>query len=307
LDKSDSVNNDANGQYVLITAAKNEEEFIEETLRSVIEQTVRPAKWVIVDDGSMDRTAEIVSSYLPSNDFIQLVRLQPCVTRDFGRKVAAFNAGLAALADTAYSFIGNLDADISLPPDYYATIIEEFDCEPQLGLAGGMIRLKIGKRFMNRHTASDSVSGGVQLFRRGCFHDVGGYIPLPGGGEDAAAEVMARMQGWLVRNVPHIDACEQRRTGTAQNGVLKARYKDGIRFHSLGYATTFYLCRCAYRMGDRPVVIGSLLSLLGFMWAKLRSYPVSLPPLAVLYLRSEQRRKLRQILRQLIPGVTLHS
>lgn len=300
------MNTDEKRKYVLITAAKNEEAFIEETLRSVIQQTVRPAKWVIVDDGSIDHTAEIVSSYLRSHDFIQLVRLQPSAARDFGKKVAAFNAGLEALADTPHSFIGNLDADIRLPSDYYATMIAEFDREPRLGLAGGMIRLKIGKRFLNRHTASDSVSGGVQLFRRGCFHDVGGYIPLPGGGEDAAAEVMARMRGWLVRNVPHTDAYEQRRTGTAQNGVLKARYKDGIRFHSLGYGTTFYLCRCVYRIVDRPLVIGSLLSLLGFMSAKLRSYPVCLPPLAVSYLRSEQRRKLRQMLRQLIPGVTLH-
>jgi biofilm PGA synthesis N-glycosyltransferase PgaC len=298
---------DENHKYVLITPAKNEEPFIEKTIMSVVKQTVRPAKWVIVDDGSMDRTAEIVSSYLPSHEFIHLVRIRPCMTRDFGRKVAAFNAGLEALGDIPYRFIGNLDADISLPPDYYATILSEFEHEPHLGLAGGMIHLRIGKNFMSRHTASDSVSGGVQLFRRECFRDVGGYLPLPGGGEDAAAEVMARMHGWLVRKVPHRDAYEQRRTGTAQNGVLRARYKEGVRFHSLGYGTTFYLCRCVYRMGDRPFLIGSLLSLLGFLTAELRGYPVYLPALAVLYLRSEQRRKLRQMLRQLITGVPLPS
>ncbi len=294
-------------KYVLITPAKNEEAFIEKTIVSVIKQTVRPAKWVIVDDGSMDRTAEIVSSYLNSHEFIHLVRIRPSMRRDFGRKVAAFNAGLEALGDIPYCFIGNLDADIILPPDYYATILSEFEREPCLGLAGGMIRLRIGKNFMSRRISSDSVSGGVQLFRRECFDDIGGYLRLPGGGEDAAAEVMARMHGWLVRNIPHRDAYELRRTGTAQNGIFKAMYKEGVQFHSLGYGTPFYLCRCAYRIGDRPFVIGSLLSLLGFMWAKLRSYPVHLPPLAVLYLRSEQKSKLRQMLRKFITGVPLPS
>src|SRR5260370_12784618 len=176
LDKSGSMYTDENHKYVLITPAKNEEPFIEKTIMSVVKQTVRPTKWVIVDDGSMDRTAEIVSSYLPSHEFIHLVRIRPCMTRDFGRKVAAFNAGLEALGDIPYRFIGNLDADISLPPDYYATILSHFEHEPHLGLAGWMIHMIITNNFMSRHTSSDSVIAGGQFFTLERFLALGGYL-----------------------------------------------------------------------------------------------------------------------------------
>lgn len=294
--------------YVLITPAKNEESFIEKTLRSIIAQTLKPAKWVIVDDGSTDRTSEIVSSYLQSHKFIHLLKLQPSLARDFRKKVAAINAGVERLSDTPYSFIGNLDADISVAPEYYANIMAEFACEPRLGIAGGMVHTRTGKGFSSADATADSVGGCIQLFRRECFHEIGGFVPLPHGGEDAAAEVMARMHGWLVRKVPQNDVYEQRRTGTAANGVLRARYKDGIRFHSLGYGTIFFLCRCAYRLMDRPMVLGSILSLVGFVSAKLHGYPVCLPPNAVSYLRSEQNGKLRRTLSQLIrvPTSTLH-
>src|SRR5260370_28173416 len=185
-------------KYVLITPAKNEEAFIERTIVSIIAQTVKPEKWIIVDDGSSDLTSEIVSSYLPSHTFIQLLKMPQCLTRDFRRKVAAFNAGLEQLNDIAYSFIGNLDADISVAPDYYANMIAGLEREPRLGIAGGIIHTRIGNCFMSGDTTSDSVGGCVQLFRKECFEEIGGDMSLRDGGEDAAAEIMARMHGWSV-------------------------------------------------------------------------------------------------------------
>src|SRR5436309_2488016 len=97
--------------YVLITAARDEAKYIQDTIESVLRQTVRPAKWVIVSDGSMDGTDDIVAAYAANHPWIVLVRMPPRRARHFGGKAVAFNAGLAALNGVPYEYIGNLDAD----------------------------------------------------------------------------------------------------------------------------------------------------------------------------------------------------
>jgi len=160
--------------YVLITPARNEEAFIERTILSMIRQTVLPAKWVIVDDGSTDSTASIVKQYLGSYDWIEMVQMPQRRDRNFAAKVAAFNAGVKLVKGAGYSFIGNLDADISLPPNYYEDIISEFERDPGLGIAGGIVCSKNRYGFTTDDTAPDSVAGAVQLFRKECFDQVGG-------------------------------------------------------------------------------------------------------------------------------------
>lgn len=280
-------------QYVIITPARNEEAFLADAIESVAAQTIKPTRWVIVDDRSTDHTAEIVERYLPTSSFIRLLRLNGDGGRHFGKKAAAFNAGLQLIQDVDYSYIGNLDADITLPSNYYESVLREFETNPGLGVAGGTVYTKAGKRGVRLDAAADSVPGAVQLFRKPCFDAIGGrYLPLEWGGIDAAAEIMARMNGWIVQQFPGITACEQRRIGTASSGSLMARYKEGVLFHSLGYGTLFYLVRAFYKMQYWPWVVGSLVALVGFLSARLRKLPISLPSEVVEYLRSEQRRKL---------------
>lgn len=279
--------------YVIITPAHNEEMYITKTIESVIAQTAKPAKWVIVDDGSTDRTAAIVSEYLPDHPFMLLLRLPARAGRSFGNKVAAFKAGFDLLAGMGWSFVGNLDADVSFASDYYEKILAEFQRAPMLGIAGGIVYTKVGRTFRTDDTNLDNVGGCIQLFRKECFDQIGGYMPLQEGGIDAAAEIMARMKGWTVRKFPENRIWEHRRTGSAGSGVLAAMYKLGVRFHSLGYGTSFFIVRSVYRARYQPILLGSLICLLGFTWAKLRRYPLRLPPEVVSYLRSEQTKKLR--------------
>src|SRR2546428_12845020 len=142
--------------YVLITPALNEEAFIERTIRSMIDQTVLPAKWVIVDDGSTDATASIVSQYLAEYEWIDMIKRPQHRERNFAAKVAAFNAGVKFVKGMDYSFIGNLDADISLPPNYYEDIISEFERDPGLGIAGGIVCSKNRDGFPTDATAPDT-------------------------------------------------------------------------------------------------------------------------------------------------------
>jgi biofilm PGA synthesis N-glycosyltransferase PgaC len=282
--------------YIIITPANNEAAFIEHTIAAVIAQTIRPLKWVIVNDASTDRTREIVESHMRQHNFIELVNVDRAAGRHFGNKVRAFNAGLDRVRDLNFDFVGNLDADMSFEPDYFQKLLQQFELNPRLGIGGGMVHTTIDGKFVSQEVALDSVAGAVQLFRRKCFEQVGGYRAMPLGGIDAAAEVAARMHGWQTRTFPEFRTCEHRFTGAASASPLKSRLKEGKRMHSLGYSPIFFLVRCVYRMLERPAVIGSFAALWGYFASAISSTPVAVSPEAVRYLRSEQHSKLKRLL-----------
>ena len=198
-------------KYVLITPAHNEERFIPKTLESMAAQTLLPERWIIVNDGSTDKTGDIAADYAQRFPWIQVVHRSPRLDRHFGAKVHAFNAGLERLGSLDFDVIGNLDADISFDPEYLSFLMRQFSEDPKLGVAGTPFIEDGGY-----DTARDSfegenhVAGGCQLFRRRCFEEVGGYIPNPGGGVDWIAVTTARMKGWKTRSFP-----EKRSTATA--------------------------------------------------------------------------------------------
>ena len=285
--------------YVLITPAKNEGQFIRQVIESVVAQTRRPLRWIIVDDGSSDDTAKIVQEFVSRYRFILLVRLESNRKREFSSKAIAFNAGLEKVKDLRYSYIGNLDADITLNPDYFERVLEAFDQDPRLGITGGRVFTTVDGAFICRDNTIDSVGGAVQLFRAECFAAVGGYKPLPYGGIDAAAEITARARGWVVRKT-YQNVYEHRKTGSAHK-PLRGRLNEGFKFHSLGYSVLFYFSRCAFRMLEPPRILGSLLSLSSFIVAHVRKYPVCLDGEVVAYLQTEQNAKLSGMLRRFIP------
>ncbi len=280
--------------YVIITPAHNEEAFIAKTAESVVAQTVRPLKWVVVNDASGDQTREIIEKFAREHAFIELVNLDRAAGRHFGNKVRAFNAGLERVTHLGFDFIGNIDADLSFGPDYFANILRQFEGNPKLGLAGGMVHSCVDGEFESQNVALDSVAGAVQLFRRKCFEQVGGYRPLPNGGIDAAAEVTARMHGWMTQTFAEIQVLEHRRTGSATARPLTACVKEGRRMYSLGYSWLFFLFRCLYRSLKKPVVLGSCAGLYGYLASAVARNPVVLPPEVVRFLRQEQHGKLKR-------------
>ena len=282
--------------YIIITPAHNEEAFIEKTIHSMINQTTRPLKWIVVNDSSTDHTGEIVEQYAAHHDFLRLVNLRRLGDRNFGNKVRAFNYGLAEAQMLDYQYIGNLDADVSLEEDYYEKVLHEFDRDPKLGLAGGMIFTRIDDTFVSTKMAPDSVGGPVQLFRRECFEQIGGYLALPQGGIDAAAEIMARMRGWRVHTFPDLRVLENRRQGSAKARPVAAMIILGQRFQSIGYGFLFLFLRNLYRLMDKPRFIGSVATIYGYLKAVIKGNPIVLPPDVVRYLRAEQRGKIMNVL-----------
>lgn len=281
--------------YVLITPARNEEAYIEETIKSVISQTILPKKWVIVSDGSTDRTDDIANKYAIRHDFIQLIRADGDRIRNFGSKAKSIDIGYGQLKKIEYDFIGNLDADISFDQNYFENILTKFHANMKLGIGGGVIcEIYNGKTARQSTSVEWSVSGAIQLFRRQCYVDIGGYIPTKRG-IDAIAEIMARMHGWEVRSFPEFKVWHHRPTGTAKQSILSAKFKLGMQDYSIGNLPSFEIVRCIYRSLDKPYIVGSIAILLGYFFSFLRRNDIVVPNDFKEYLRKEQIGRLRSL------------
>jgi poly-beta-1,6-N-acetyl-D-glucosamine synthase len=293
-------------RYVLITPARNEEGFIEQTIQSVVAQTVRPRKWVIVSDGSTDRTDEIVKKYMADNPWIELVRMPEHRDRHFGAKVQCFNAGYDRVAGEDFDIVGNLDADITMGEDYFEFLLERFAAAPKLGVAGTPF-VEGTTSYDYRFTATEHVSGACQLFRFECFKEIGGYVPVKGGGIDWIAVTTARMKGWQTRTFVERVCHHHRPMGTASAGRLRANFKLGRQDYYLGGHPLWQLFRALYQMQRKPYFLGGVLLLAGYSsaWIAQVQRPVSLE--LIRFHRHEQMQRLRQNLSRAIGVATLRK
>lgn len=280
--------------YVLMSAARNEEAHIAATIASVLAQTRQPQRWVIVSDGSSDRTDRIVLRFASEHPWIELVRVEGGRDRQFASKVFALRAAISRLLRGRFDFIGNLDVDITLPPDYYEKLLARFADRPRLGIAGGLI-VDVGPhQWLDRSHNLEAVPGAVQLFRTPCFIDIGcDYPALELGGEDAVVEVLARMHGWRVQAFPELVGYHHRVTGTAGRGVLTARLIAGRRDHCLGYHPLFFSLKALHRSIEKPYLIGAGLMLYGYWRARLTGDENQVPDQVRDYLRHEQLGRMR--------------
>jgi biofilm PGA synthesis N-glycosyltransferase PgaC len=284
--------------YVLITPARNEEAFLEETIRSVVTQTVLPRKWVIVSDGSTDRTDDIVRAYVRDHPWIELVRMPERSTRNFAAKVLCFNAGFERMRDIDYQVIGNLDADITFGPEYFEFLLGKFAEFPALGVAGTPF-IENGSHYDYRFTNIEHVSGACQLFRRECYRDIGGYVPVAGGGIDWIAVTTARMKGWMTRTFVEMTCVHHRTIGTGSGGALRSWMKQGRKDYVLGGHPLWQACRAVYQMKRRPYILGGLLMLTAYTWAMVKGEKRSVSRELMLFHRKEQMQRAKNALLRL--------
>lgn len=285
--------------YVLVTAARNERDYIQLTLESVVAQTVKPQMWVIVSDGSTDGTDDVVRSYATNHSFIHLCRIHEPAERNTAAKVNAINKGIKALTQTDCAYIGNLDADISFGERYFETLIERFESDSKLGVIGGRI-FEIDARGRPREAkrSMESVAGAVQFFRRECFDQIGGYPPLAGGMEDGIAEISARYYGWKSRSYPDLPVLHHREMGTVGRSVYEARFQSGVTEYTVGFGFAYHVLRALSRIFERPYVIGTLLIVSGYLWARLARQPKVVPDVLIGFIRREQMLRLASRLRR---------
>jgi poly-beta-1,6-N-acetyl-D-glucosamine synthase len=285
-------------RYVLITPARNESAFIEKTIQSVVSQTALPVKWVIVSDGSTDGTDEIVNKYTSDNPWIELVRMPERKERHFAGKVYSFNAGYAKLGDLDYDIIGNLDADVSFDDEYFAFLLKKFAEDEQLGVAGTPFQ-EGSFQYDYRFTSIEHVSGQIQMFRRKCFEDVGGYVPRKIGGIDLVAVITARMKGWKTRTFPDKPYIHHRQMGTASRNALSVPFRVGRADYILGSHPVWEFSRCVYQLSRPPIILAGSLRMAGFVWARVSGIEKQVSPELVQFRRKEQMQRLRDFVGKL--------
>ena len=283
-------------KYVLVTPARNEAQFIDLTIRSMIAQTHRPLKWVIVSDGSTDGTDEIVKEYLTDHPWIVLVRMPERKERHFAGKVHAFDAGFDRVKDLDFDVIGNLDADVSFEADHFEYLLKRMAENERLGLAGAPFR-EGNFQYDYRYSNIENVWGGCQLFRRKCFEEIGGYVPLKGGGIDHVAVLSARMRGWQTRTFTEKVCQHHRSMGTAQHDNLKSWIRQGQKDFTLGNHPLWQACRVLYQMRHRPYIISGLALGWGYTRSLLEHHEIPMSREIIDFVRSEQICRLAKLFR----------
>jgi glycosyltransferase involved in cell wall biosynthesis len=285
-------------EYVLITPARNEVDLLWKTLDSVVAQAVLPKKWIIVSDGSTDGTDDLVRRYMQGRDWIELVHLSDSRPRSFAAKVQVFNAGYERVQNLGYDIIACLDADISFERDYFAYLLSKFQANPRLGVAGTHYVEGDFHSFDDSYMNPNHVNGGCQVFRRACFEQIGGYVPISGGGIDWVAVTTARMKGWETHSFGDMVFYHHRKIGTAGTNQLVSRFRYGKKDYFLGCHPLWELLRGTYQMAKRPYIVGGLSLLSGYFWCALTRHKRPISQELVRFYRNEQMGRLRDLLRR---------
>jgi poly-beta-1,6-N-acetyl-D-glucosamine synthase len=287
----DSVSG-SHGAYVLLTAAYNEAAFIEKTIDSVQSQTTPPAQWVIVSDGSTDKTDEIIQRRAQLWPVIKPVRRERSGQLGFASKVSALDLAYRSVDVTDYQFIGHADADVEFDEPYFENLISRCLENPKLGLCGGSIYESRNGQFKPRkYNSTASVAGAAQFFRKECYAKIGGLAPLRSGGEDTYAEVKTRMYGWEVQSFTDLRVFHNK--SGQPRGMISESIRKGKAAYSIGNHPLFEFLKSIYRLAEPPFIIGSIIRLASYAYAGIRREKRIVSDEFVKFLRREQLNRIK--------------
>lgn len=277
-------------RYVVITPARDEAQHITETITSMLQQTIRPVEWVIVDDGSTDATPEIIDRLAAEHPWITVVHRRNRGARENNvGAIQAFFDGYRALKSQDWEFIVTLDADLSLQADYFDKCLDEFRRDPELGIGGGMLYHVVNGVVKEETCPLFHVRGATKIYRRACWSAMGGLRMGPGW--DTIDEIKANMLGWRTRSFPNIKAQHLRPTGGA-DGAWRDAVKNAQAEYFSGYHPLFMLVKCFKRALQPPYLVGAAGLFCGYASAYLKRSPKIEDRAVVNYVRKQQMRRL---------------
>jgi glycosyltransferase involved in cell wall biosynthesis len=256
-------------KYVIVSPVRNEEEFIETTIKSVINQDHLPSEFIIVDDGSTDSTPEIIQRYTSIYNWIKVVHRPKGEHRPGGGVVEAFYAGFDIIETKDWNFVIKLDGDVEFAPDYFSKQIERFEENPKLGISSGKTYQPKGNKLVLDKMPDDHTRGPAKMYKRDCWNDIGGLPRVLGW--DTLDELKAQVLGWETRSFADLKLIHFKPIGYKQKKIVKREVKAGERQHYLGYHPAFALSRGIYRMFQKPYLIAGVLNIYGFIAAELQN------------------------------------
>jgi biofilm PGA synthesis N-glycosyltransferase PgaC len=283
--------------YVIVTPARNEAKYIEQTIQSVVAQTLRPAEWIIVDDGSTDDTAAIAERAAREHAWIKVVRRRDRGERVVGAGVVeTFNDGLRATSAVDAEFLCKLDADLILHERHFETLIDIFSSDATMGLASGTIHERVGDKLVELRYEPEMVFGAAKFWRRTCFDAIGGLEQAIGW--DGIDVHQAMRRGWRTGIIdrPELQILHLRRMGTSHKNIFHGAARRGRALWYVRAHPMWVLASAAYRMADRPFVLAGCSVLVGYVDAMRQRAPRIADREFSRYLRRWQMKKLGRAL-----------
>ena len=246
-------------QYITVTPAKNEEGSLPKLAKSMLEQTVKPSLWVIVDDGSTDKTVDIIRNLTNEYNWIKVIRLEGG-QRDLGVHVSHvckegfdFAIEYCMQKDIRYEYIALLDADIILEPNYFEKLIHEFEKNQNLGVASGRGANIVGNKIIEDKQRDDLPTGGARLWRKDCFEDTDGYLLTKS--PDSVSNAKAIINGWDTKQFRHIKFVSTRAHASAE-GYWRGYNQFGSNNYFIGYTPVHALLKGIKLLSERPYYTG---------------------------------------------------
>jgi len=264
----------AQPRYCLVSPCRDEAAYVRNTLDTVLAQTLLPARWIIVDDGSTDGTGAILDEYASRCAWIEIVRRDDRGHRKVGPGVIdAFYAGYERIDPRDYDYICKLDVDLVLPPRYFELLIARMADDPRIGTCSGKPYYRVGARLVSEGCGDENAVGAAKLYRVQCFQDIGGFVrEVMWDGIDGHR---CRMLGWIAASWDDAELRLQhlRPMGSSQIGLWAGRKRHGYGQWFMGTGLPFMLASSLFRMACRPFVVGGLAMLVGYLQSMLRCQP----------------------------------
>lgn len=251
---------------------RDESEYVERTLRSVTEQTVLPLAWVIVDDGSRDRSREIVAQYAAKHPWIKLCSTSRTNTRQPGSNVVRiFNEGFEVIRHLAFDFVVKLDCDVELPTNYFEELLQRFAEDESLGIASGVYREQTSRGWCAVEMPAYHAAGASKMIRAACFSEIGGFVSSRGW--DTVDEIRARVKGWNTAHFRNIEFDHLKPEGSGI-GLLRTSAMHGEIYYLTGGGGLFLILKALHRAwAGRPPVVAALAMLYGFLRQWINATP----------------------------------
>lgn len=289
------VNN--NMKYLIITPVKNEEKNIKYTIDSVINQTIKPINWIIVDDGSTDNTKEIIANTSNIYPWINTILLetQGKYNLSGGGEIKAFYKGLSTIDYTKVDFIGKVDGDVSFDKNYFKDLMEKFLLNENIGIASGVCRHFRGKKLIEEKVHFKHVRGAARLYRVKCWKDMGGTFPSLGW--DAADVYKARMLGWKTYSFSDLPVVHHVETWT-KGGKLKGKMRSAKIEYCIGSLPFFVLLKAIREIFRPPFIISSLFYIAGYIKPYLKKEKRIVSIELMDYIRNEQKSRIFNFFRR---------
>jgi glycosyltransferase involved in cell wall biosynthesis len=282
-----------NRAYLLISPCRNESDFMRQTLDSVIAQSIRPAKWVIVDDGSTDATPRILAEYATRHDWIEIVTRPDRGHRAVGSGVVdAFYAGYEIVNPEDYRYICKLDLDLRLPRRYFEELMMRMEANPRIASCSGKAYLEKDGILVNERHGDETSIGASKFYRVSCFKAIGGFVrEVMWDGIDCHR---CRMKGWIACSWddPELRFIHLRPMGSSQQSIYAGRMRHGYGQYFMGTGFMYMAASAIYRLGEKPYVLGSLAMLWGWVKSAMQGRPRYDDPEFRQYLRRYQWRSL---------------